>query len=123
MFKSHYNLLNKFIATMAAKLLKPSRLDTDPSSPTATKDWKHWYRTFTNFLEESGETAPDKLRALVNCVSPTVYNSLKTVLHTRVLMLNYKVFMLNHQMKFLLGMYWQHDDSNLVNLLMSILES
>lgn len=56
-----------------AKLLRPSRLDTDPSSPTAAKEWKHWFKTFTNFIEESGDTAPDKLRALVNCVSPTVY--------------------------------------------------
>ncbi|XP_064077645.1 uncharacterized protein LOC135195313 [Macrobrachium nipponense] len=56
-----------------AKLLKPSRLDTDPSSPTAAKEWKHWHKTFTNFIEESGDAAPDKLRALVNCVSPSVY--------------------------------------------------
>ena len=56
-----------------SKLLKPSRLDTDPSSPTAAKEWKHWHRTFINFIEESGENAPDSLRALINCVSPTVY--------------------------------------------------
>ncbi|XP_066980104.1 uncharacterized protein [Macrobrachium rosenbergii] len=56
-----------------AKLLKPCRLDTDPSSPTAAKEWKHWHRTFQNFIEESGEAAPNKLRALVNCVSPSVY--------------------------------------------------
>ncbi|XP_076052612.1 uncharacterized protein LOC143032026 [Oratosquilla oratoria] len=56
-----------------AKLLKPCRLDTDPSSPTAAKEWKHWHRTFQNFMEESGETAPNKLKALVNCVSPSVY--------------------------------------------------
>ncbi|XP_050731432.1 solute carrier family 22 member 8-like [Eriocheir sinensis] len=56
-----------------AKLLKPSRLDTDPSSPTAAKEWKHWYKTFTIFIEESGDAAPNKFRALVNCVSPSVY--------------------------------------------------
>ncbi|XP_063872039.1 uncharacterized protein LOC135106710 [Scylla paramamosain] len=49
-------------------LLKPCRLDTDPSSPTAAKEWKHWHRTFQNFIEESGEAAPNKLRALVNCL-------------------------------------------------------
>ncbi|XP_068235485.1 uncharacterized protein [Palaemon carinicauda] len=42
-----------------AKLLKPSRLDTDPSSSNAAKEWKHWHRTFTNFIEESGDAAPD----------------------------------------------------------------
>ncbi|XP_068235600.1 uncharacterized protein [Palaemon carinicauda] len=56
-----------------AKLLKPSRLDTDPSSSNAAKEWKHWHRIFTNFIEESGDAAPDKLRALVNCVSSSVY--------------------------------------------------
>ena len=55
------------------KILKPSRLDTDTSSPTAAKEWKYWYRTFMNFIEESGDSAPNKLRALVNCVSPSVY--------------------------------------------------
>ncbi|XP_064080666.1 uncharacterized protein LOC135197536 [Macrobrachium nipponense] len=40
---------------------------------TAAKEWKHWHQTFTNFIEESGDAAPDKLRALVNCVSPSVY--------------------------------------------------
>ncbi|XP_068235617.1 uncharacterized protein [Palaemon carinicauda] len=56
-----------------AKLLKLSRLDTDLSSSNAAKEWKHWHRTFTNFIEESGDAAPDKLRALVNCVSSSVY--------------------------------------------------
>ncbi|XP_068206259.1 uncharacterized protein [Palaemon carinicauda] len=55
------------------KLLKPYRLDTDPSSSNAAKEWKHSHRTFTNFIEESGDAAPDKLRALVNCVSSSVY--------------------------------------------------
>ncbi|XP_064086095.1 uncharacterized protein LOC135201146 [Macrobrachium nipponense] len=56
-----------------AKLLKPSRLYTDPSSPTAAKEWKHWHKTFTNFIEDSGDAAPDKFRGSVNCVSPSVY--------------------------------------------------
>ena len=55
------------------RILKPSRLDTDPSSPTAAKEWKHWYCTFTNFIAESGDAAPDKLRALINCITPNVY--------------------------------------------------
>ncbi|XP_064107949.1 uncharacterized protein LOC135216508 [Macrobrachium nipponense] len=56
-----------------AKLLKPSRLETDPSSPTAAKEWKHWHKTFTNFIEESGDAAPDKFEGLVECVAPSVY--------------------------------------------------
>ena len=54
-------------------LLKPTRLDLDPNSATAAKEWKHWHRTFTNFIDECGEKAPDKYRTLVNYVSHNVY--------------------------------------------------
>ena len=56
------------------KLLKPDRLDLDPSSPTAAKEWRHWHRTFSNFIQECGEKAPNKLRTLVNYVSHNVYD-------------------------------------------------
>ena len=58
-------------------LLKPTKLDVDPNSPTASKEWKHWRCSFTNFLEECGENAPDKLRSLVNCVSYSVYEHIE----------------------------------------------
>jgi hypothetical protein len=55
--------------------MKPSTLDLDPNSPTASKEWKHWYRTFSNFIEQfdSDENVPDKLKSLINCVSFNVY--------------------------------------------------
>ena len=55
------------------KLLRPTRLDVDPNSPTAAKEWKHWHRTFSNFIEECGENAPDKFRTLTNYVSSDVF--------------------------------------------------
>ncbi|XP_076061516.1 uncharacterized protein LOC143037271 [Oratosquilla oratoria] len=55
------------------KLLKPARLDLDPSSSTAAREWRHWSKTFSNFIQECGKNAPDKLRTLVNCVSHNVY--------------------------------------------------
>ncbi len=54
-------------------LLKPARLDLDPNSPSAAKEWKHWHKTFTNFLSECGERVPDKYRTLINYVSHNVY--------------------------------------------------
>ena len=54
-------------------LLKPRRLDLDPNSPTAAKEWKHWLQTFNNFIEECGENAPDKYRTLVNYILHNVY--------------------------------------------------
>ena len=51
-----------------SKVLKPSRLDVDPNSPSAAKQWKHWTRTFDNFITERGDSAPDKFRLIVNFV-------------------------------------------------------
>lgn len=55
------------------KLLRPDRfngtLDTTPA------EWNHWFRTFTNFLDSlPAYPAPDKLKLLVNHVSPSVYS-------------------------------------------------
>jgi len=36
---------------MNSKSIKPSLFRTDYYSGQASKEWKHWYRTSTNFLE------------------------------------------------------------------------
>ena len=48
--------------------------DLDPNSPSAAKEWKHWHRTFRNFIDECAENAPNKFRTLVNYVSHNVYD-------------------------------------------------
>ena len=58
---------------MSSKVLKPSRLDLDSNSPTAAKEWKHWKRTFDNFIIECGGDAPDKFRSIINFVSHSVF--------------------------------------------------
>ena len=55
------------------KVFKPPILDLNSNSPTATKEWKYWVKTLNNFFEEFGDTAPNKLRMLVSCVSNRVY--------------------------------------------------
>ena len=61
------------------KVLKPVRLDLDPSASDVSKQWKHWKRTFENFLEECSENVPEggrqpnKLRTLTNYVSHSVF--------------------------------------------------
>ena len=57
-----------------SKALKPIRLDLDPNSSDAAKQWKHWKRTFDNFIEECGETAPDRFRSIVNFISAEVFD-------------------------------------------------
>ncbi|KAG7164387.1 pol Retrovirus-related Pol polyprotein from transposon-like 16 [Homarus americanus] len=55
------------------KFLRPERLDATPNSPTALKDWRHWFRTFNTFLTSISALEPDKLATLCNFVSPSVY--------------------------------------------------
>ena len=56
------------------RLLKPRHLDLDPQDPFAARDWKHWKRSFDNFIIECGnEPAPDKYRAIQNLMLPHVH--------------------------------------------------
>ena len=53
------------------KLLKPERFEG--SLDTTPAQWTHWLCTFTNFVQ-SIEGSPDKLKLLVNYVSPEAYS-------------------------------------------------
>ena len=53
------------------KYLRPSRFDTDPSTASADKEWKHWHATFENFIDSIDN--PDKRKLLINCVAPSIY--------------------------------------------------
>ena len=57
-----------------SKALKPLRLDLDPNSLDAAKQWKHWKRTFDNFIKECGDTAPDRFCSIVNFISAEVFD-------------------------------------------------
>ena len=52
---------------------KPRVLDIDPNSNHAAREWRHWRTIFTNYLDDYKERIPNKLRALVSCVSPTAF--------------------------------------------------
>ena len=54
--------------------MKAERLDLDPSSPNAAKEWRHWRRTFDNFIIECGiDPVPNKHRIITNLISANVY--------------------------------------------------
>lgn len=58
------------------RLLRPGRLDTDPNSSTAAKEWIHWFKTFENFLAvipSEDPTQLNKLGILTNYVTPMVF--------------------------------------------------
>ncbi|XP_064090684.1 uncharacterized protein LOC135204400 [Macrobrachium nipponense] len=58
------------------RLLRPPRFEVDPDSAQAAKEWTHWLRTFTNFVQAVQLTTPtlDKLVLLTNYVAPSVYD-------------------------------------------------
>ena len=56
-------------------MLRPARLDTDPSSPTAAQEWQHWHTTVENYFKAAKVTEDaDKQLFLVNFVSPKVWS-------------------------------------------------
>ena len=60
------------------KLLKPGKLSIDPNSASATKEWRHWKKIFTCYVNRflssaDGSRDEDMLAALVSCATPEVY--------------------------------------------------
>ena len=55
------------------RVLRPDRFDTDPNSSAATQEWKHWHKTFSNYIEAISSHDPNKLNVLVNFLSPRIY--------------------------------------------------
>ena len=63
-------------------LLKPERLDLDPNSPTAAKEWMYWLRTFNNFIAECGNGAPDKYRTIISLMTHNVFDYVEDCVKT-----------------------------------------
>ena len=59
------------------KYLKPERLDTPPNTPLSSKNFTHWFRSFSSFLRKiidpNVHTDLDKLDTQINCISSYVY--------------------------------------------------
>ena len=58
------------------RLLRPERLDIDPSSSSDAKEWVHWFKTFQNFLAALPPEELSKLCVLTNFVTPRIYESI-----------------------------------------------
>ena len=54
------------------KIYKPERFDADPNATDSEMKWSHWFRSISHYLTIIEEGA-DKLAALVNHVSPSVF--------------------------------------------------
>ena len=81
------------MANFLNKLLKPIRLDVDPSSQTAPKQFKHWLQVFSDFVAgclrqaagQDGQPQVDKLRILFFTSVLTCMSSWKVVKPTKLL--------------------------------------
>ena len=59
------------------RLLRPEKLDTDPSSSTAGKEWQHWIRMFRNFLSVLPHERLNKLLVVTNYIIPRIFEYIK----------------------------------------------
>ena len=59
------------------KVLRLERLETDPNSSEASKEWLHWKRTFENFLTVLSQENLNKLIVLANYVSPAIFQHIE----------------------------------------------
>ena len=55
------------------KALRRSRFDILPNTPSSAKEFKHWFRTFEYYLEVLPNEGLDKLKVLINFVSPETF--------------------------------------------------
>ena len=58
-------------------VLKPERLESDPSSSKAAKEWLHWKRTFQNFIAVLPAKDLNKLSVLANFLSPEIFQHIE----------------------------------------------
>ena len=60
---------------MNSKCLRPQIFETDVNAPDSAKKWKHWKKTFENYISRiEGATARDKLDILVSLLDTSVYS-------------------------------------------------
>ena len=55
------------------KFLRPGRFNVILNARGSDKVWRHWKKTFTNFLTSIAEHEPNNFNLLINYVSPEVF--------------------------------------------------
>ena len=55
------------------KALRPTQFDILPHTASSTKEFKHWLRTFEYYLEVLPSEGLDKLKVLINFISPEIF--------------------------------------------------
>ena len=55
------------------KALRPTWFDILPNTPSSTKEFKHWFETFEYYLQVLPNDGLDKLKVLINFLSPEIF--------------------------------------------------
>ena len=62
-----------FTTYIMERALRPDRLDISPDSATSEKEFKYWHKTLENYLDALPQENLDKLKILINYLSPTIF--------------------------------------------------
>ena len=55
------------------RALRPERLEISPDLATSEKEFKYWLKTLENYLGALPQENLDKLKILINFLSPTIF--------------------------------------------------
>ena len=60
--------------------LRPERFDANPDASDAKRKWQHWYKTFSNYVENiEGITDENKLKVLINHLDSAVFEYISDI--------------------------------------------
>ena len=101
------------------KALRLTRNDILPNTPSSTKEFKHWFRTFEYYLEVLPNEWLDKLKVLINFISPEIFEYISDFDSYNSAVETNKSFILNLQTLYLHAIYSRLVDSKMVKTLMN----
>ena len=55
------------------RALRPDRFNVQPETPASEKEFKYWLKTLENYLVELPQENLDKLKVLINHISPSIF--------------------------------------------------
>ena len=100
--------------------LRPTRFDILPNTPSSKKKFKHWFRTFEYYLEVLPKEGLDKLKVLINFISPKIFEYISDCdSHNSAIETINNIYILNHQTLYLHVIYWELVGNDMVKPLMN----
>jgi len=98
--------------------LKTRILDVDVNSLTAGKEWKHWKRTFHNYVTafEAADNRVDRLQALTNFLSFNIFEYIDECEMYEAAIQKLDSVLMKTPNEFLLAICWLQQSKNLAKV-------